>query len=123
MGYLQYPTLYTVNCCSGNNKAAALSPGAAHDHRAATERSPESADEIGCAARRAPRRPLWMAAVNMNEVGDGSPSLACFPLVFVCAKKSGPALWPISKIESIDFCVISESESNVVPSGLSVNTQ
>jgi hypothetical protein len=90
----QIPTLYSVSCCGGDNKAAALIPGAAHDHRAATERSPESADEIGCALRRAPRRPLWMAAVHMNEVGDGSPSLACFPLVFACAKKSGAPRHP-----------------------------
>ena len=51
MGYFQYPTFYSVNCCVSDNKTAALIPGATHDRRAATERSPESADEIGCATQ------------------------------------------------------------------------
>ena len=84
MGYFQYPTFYSVNCYGGDNKAAALSPGAAHDRRAATERNTESTDEIGSAARRGARsgwRPFMM-----NEAGVGTPSLPLFCLVFACAK-------------------------------------
>ena len=68
MGYFQYPTLYSVSCCVSDNKAAALIPGAAPDHRAATERSNESADEIGCAARRGCRSG-WRPSM-MNEATD-----------------------------------------------------
>jgi hypothetical protein len=50
------------------NKAALLSPGAAHDRRAATERSPESADEIDSAARRGSRSG-WRPSM-MNEAAD-----------------------------------------------------
>jgi hypothetical protein len=53
-------------------KRPLLNPGAAPDHRAATERSTESADEIGCAARRggsSRRRPSMM-----NGEEDGTPS-------------------------------------------------
>jgi hypothetical protein len=84
MGYFQYPTFYSVNCYGGDNKAAALSPGAAHDRRAASERYTESTDEIGSAARRGARsgwRPFMM-----NEAGVGTPSLPLFCLVFACAK-------------------------------------
>ena len=73
-----------VNCYGGDNKAAALSPGAAHDRRAASERYTESTDEIGSAARRGARsgwRPFMM-----NEAGVGTPSLPLFCLVFACAK-------------------------------------
>jgi hypothetical protein len=45
-----------------------------------------------------------------------------FPRVYQHKRSSPRTLAPISKIESIDFCVISESESNVVSSSLSVNT-
>ena len=68
MGYFQYPTLYSANYIAGDNKAAALIPGAAPDHRAATERSNESADEIGCAARRGCRSG-WRPSM-MNEATD-----------------------------------------------------
>jgi hypothetical protein len=68
MGYFQYPTLYSVNYVAGDNKAAALIPGAAHDHRAATECCPESADEIGSAARRGCRSG-WRSSM-MNEATD-----------------------------------------------------
>ena len=56
--------LYTVYIdAAATTKRPLLSPGAAHNHRAATERSPESADEIGCAARSGGRsgwRPFMM---------------------------------------------------------------
>ena len=45
-----------------------LSPGAAHDRRAATEGSPESADEIGCASRRGDHSG-WRPSM-MNEAAD-----------------------------------------------------
>ena len=92
MGYFQYPTLCSVNCCVSDNKAAALIPGATHDHRAATERPPESADEIGSAARRG-RRCGWRPSM-MNEAADVRHGCRCFPLVFVCAKKSGASRKP-----------------------------
>ena len=84
MGYFQYPTLYSANYIAGDNKAAALIPGAAPDHRAATERSNESADEIGCAARRggsSGRRPSMM-----NGEEDGTRS-RCFVLCLCEAPK------------------------------------
>jgi hypothetical protein len=68
MGYFQYPTLYSVNYVAGDNKAATLIPGAAHDRRAATEPSPESAEEIGCAARRGGCSG-WRPSI-MNEATD-----------------------------------------------------
>ena len=68
MGYFQYPTFYTVKCCVSDNKAAALIPGATHDRRAATERCPESADEIGSAARRGGHSG-WRSSM-MNEATD-----------------------------------------------------
>ena len=86
MGYFQYPTLCSVNCCVSDNKAAALIPGAAHDHRAATGRSPECADEIGSAARRG-RRCGWRPSM-MNEEEEPHHRRRCFPLVFECAKKN-----------------------------------
>jgi hypothetical protein len=58
-GVFPISDLYSVKYVAGNNKSAALSPGATHDRRAATERYTESTDEIGSAARR-----LWMAAVH-----------------------------------------------------------
>jgi hypothetical protein len=65
MGYFQYPTFYNVNRCGGDNK---VSPGAAHDRRAATERSPESANEIDSAARHGSRSG-WQPSM-MNEAAD-----------------------------------------------------
>ena len=84
MGYFQYPTLYSVNCCVSDNKAAALIPGATHDRRAATERLPESADEIGSAARRGCRSG-WRSSM-MNEATDVRHGCRCFPLVFECSR-------------------------------------
>ena len=83
MGYFQYPTLHSVNYVAGDNKAAALIPGAAHDRRAATEPSPESAEEIGCAARRGGCSG-WRPSM-MNEATDVHHCCRCFPLVFVGA--------------------------------------
>jgi hypothetical protein len=57
---------------AATTKRPLLSPGAAHNHRAATERPPESAYEIGCAARSGGRsgwRPFMM-----NGEEDGTPS-------------------------------------------------
>jgi len=76
MGYFQYPTLYSVNYVAGDNKAAALIPGAAPDRRAATERCPESNDEIGSAARRGGHsgwRPFMM-----SEAGSVHHRCRCF---------------------------------------------
>jgi hypothetical protein len=61
-------------------KRPLLNPGAAPDHSAATERSTESADEIGCAARRRCHY-RWRPSM-MNGGGGRYGSLACFPLVF-----------------------------------------
>ena len=65
--------LYTVYIdAAATTKRPLLSPGAAHNHRAATERPPESSDEIGCAARSGGRsgwRPFMM-----NGEEDGTPS-------------------------------------------------
>jgi len=64
--------LYTVYIeAAATTKRPLLSPGTAHNHRAATEHSPESADEIGCAARRG-RRSGWRPSM-MNGGGGASP--------------------------------------------------
>jgi len=86
MGYFQYPTLYSVNCCGGDNKAAALIPGAAHDRRAATERSTESTDEIGSAARRGSHSG-WRPSM-MNEAGSVRHRWLVFRLCLCAPKKN-----------------------------------
>jgi hypothetical protein len=85
MGYFQYSAYYSVNCCVSDNKAAALIPGAAHDHRAATERSPECADEIGSAARRGCRCG-WRPSM-MNEAAEFAMVAVVF-LLCLCALKN-----------------------------------
>jgi hypothetical protein len=67
------------------------------------------------------------SVANSSYVIMSSVSLVSLPVVLNCLERilvilSG-TLAPISKSESLDFCVISESESTVVPSSLSVNTQ
>ena len=52
---------------AATTKRPLLSPGAAHDHRAATELSPESADEIGCASRRGGRSGWRPSMMNGGE--------------------------------------------------------
>jgi hypothetical protein len=59
---------------------------ATHDSRAATERSPESADEIGSAARHG-RRCGWRPSM-MNEEEERHHRRRCFSLVFDAPKKS-----------------------------------
>ena len=83
MGYFQIRPKYSVICCGGDNKAAALNPGAAHDHRAATERFPESTDEIGSAARRGGRCG-WRPSM-MNEAGSVHHRCRCF-LLSLCGE-------------------------------------
>jgi hypothetical protein len=65
-----------------------LSPGAAHDHRSATERSPESADEIGFAAH-CGGRSGWRLSM-MNEVADFCHRCLVFRLC-LCA----PKIWRV----------------------------
>jgi hypothetical protein len=67
--------LYTVYIDSAaTTKRPLLSPGTAHNHRAATERSPEIlADEIGCAARRGGRSGWRWRPSMMNGGGGASP--------------------------------------------------
>ena len=85
--------LYTVYIdAAATTKRPLLSPGAAHNHRAATERPPESADEIGSAARRG-RRCGWRPSM-MNEAVDVRHGCRCFPLVFVSRKGIGALRHP-----------------------------
>jgi len=61
----------------GQQSGRYSAPEPAHDHRAATEPSTESADadEVDCVA---PRRPLWMAAVHRwTRRAVGTPCLPC----------------------------------------------
>ena len=96
MGYFQYPTFYTVKCCVSDNKAAALIPGATHDRRAATERLPESADEIGSAARRGCRSG-WRSSM-MNEATDVRPCCRCFLLCLCVISKCSRAAEPVHSL-------------------------
>jgi hypothetical protein len=57
---------------TATTKRPLLSPSTAHNHRVATECSPESADEIGCAARRGGCSG-WQPSM-MNGGGGVSPS-------------------------------------------------
>jgi hypothetical protein len=50
-------------------KRPLLNPEAAHDHRAATEHAPESADEIGSAARRGGHSGWRPSMMNGEEDG------------------------------------------------------
>ena len=78
MGYIQYLTLYTVNCCGGDNKAAATQPWS-------RPRPPRCHRTFPWVRwwewlRRASRWPLWMAAVHDEWGGGRSPSLQLFCL-------------------------------------------
>jgi hypothetical protein len=77
MGYFQIRSKCNVIDAAATTKRPPLSPGTAHNRRAATEpeRSPESADEIGCATRRGGRSG-WRPSM-MNGGGGASPSLPC----------------------------------------------
>ena len=68
---------------AATTKRPLLSPGAAHDHRAATERFPESTDEIGSAARRGGRCG-WRPSM-MNEAGSVHHRCRCF-LLCLCGE-------------------------------------
>jgi hypothetical protein len=63
--------LYTVYIdAAATTKRPLLSPGTVHNHCAATERSPESAHEIGCAARcggRSGWRPSMMTPSQRHQ--------------------------------------------------------
>jgi hypothetical protein len=85
MGYIQYPTLYTVNCCGGDNKAAATQPQSCPRQPCCHRTFPWVRwwDWL----RRALRQLLWMAAVHDELGGQTFAIVALFSAcVCVCQK-------------------------------------